>query len=240
MSLETRVDGEQPVVIVYAASAAGQVPNPASKRVHITHDGSGADARLVALLTSLSSTSSLQEVLVVGVDATTGSPITGRAVAPTIALEGESVEILGTTLILEVDERFSSLEEADAFALRVLRERTASRISAEVLTDGIPDIAVGGLIELQGIGTKFDGSYVVTRVEHRLGSDSNGGYSTVLRVRRADLGMFFLPSVDAEVLVAFDHGDVSKPLFFGSWWGCDSLPERSDDDTLCRLLRWPW
>jgi hypothetical protein len=95
---------------------------------------------------------------------------------------------------------------------------------------------------LHGTGADFDGAYVVTAVQHRIGPDSNGGYSTVLRVRRADLGMFLLPTVDDEVLVAFEHGDYSRPVVFGSWWGCDVKPpsERSDDSDHCRLLRWPW
>lgn len=241
-SVELGVDPTHPSVVIHAANEIPRTDAPPSTPIGIDTDSSGGGARLVAFLVALSSTSSLQEVLVIGVDAATGGALTGRAVAPTIALGGGSDDLFGTTLTLNVNERFSSLDEANAFALGILAERIASRVSAEVLTDGIPGIKVGGTIELQGTGVAFDGAYVVTGVQHRIGPESNGGYSTVLRVRRADLGMFFVPDVDDEVLVAFEQGDFSRPVIFGSWWGCDAKPpsERSDDSDHCRLLRWPW
>jgi Type VI secretion system/phage-baseplate injector OB domain len=242
VSVEHGVDPTHPSVVIHAANEVPRTDAAPSPAIRIDHDGSGGDARLVAFLAALSSTSSLQEVLVIGIDAATGAPVTGRAVAPTIPLGGGSDDPFGTTLTVTINDRFSSLDEANAFALRILTERVASRVSAELLTDGIPDIKVGGTIELEGTGTAFDGAYIVTGVQHRIGPDSNGGYSTVLRVRRADLGMFFLPAVDDEVLVTFEHGDLSRPIFLGSWWGCDAKPpsERSDDSDHCRLLRWPW
>jgi uncharacterized protein involved in type VI secretion and phage assembly len=43
-------------------------------------------------------------------------------------------------------------------------------------------------------------------------------------------GMFFLPEVDDEVLVAFAHGDVRLPYVIGSLWnGQDSPPEQNAD-----------
>ena len=242
VSVEHGVDPTHPFAVIHAANQVPRIDAAPSTPIRVDPDGSGGDARLVAFLAALSSTSSLQEVLVIGIDDLTGDSLAGRAVAPTIPLAGGSDDPFGTTLIVNVNERFSSLDEANAFALRILVERIASRVSAEVLTDGIPDIKVGGTIELQGTGAAFDGAYVVTGVQHRIGPDSNGGYSTVVRVRRADLGMFLLPAIDEEVLVAFEHGDPSKPVILGSWWGCDAKPpsERSDDSDHCRLLRWPW
>lgn len=242
VSVEPGVDETYPFFVIHAANEVPRTDAAPSTPIGVDPDGSGDDARLVAFLVALSATSSLQEVIVVGIDDSTGGSLTGRAVAPTIPLGGGSADPFGATLTVSVTERFSSLDEANAFAQRILAERVASRVSAEVLTDGIPDIKVGGTIELQGTGAAFDGAYVVTGVQHRIGPDSNGGYSTVLRVRRADLGMFFLPEVDDEVLVAFEHGDFSKPVFLGSWWGCDAKPPsgRSDDSDHCRLLRWPW
>lgn len=43
-------------------------------------------------------------------------------------------------------------------------------------------------------------------------------------------GFFFLPEVEDEVLVAFDHGDVSSPYVLGALWnGKDGPPVTNDD-----------
>lgn len=47
-----------------------------------------------------------------------------------------------------------------------------------------------------------------------------------------DRGMVFIPEVDDEVLVAFDHGDVRCPYILGAFWnGVDTPPtEKNGDD----------
>lgn len=43
-------------------------------------------------------------------------------------------------------------------------------------------------------------------------------------------GVFFLPEVDDEVLVAFEHGDLRFPYVLGALWnGKDAPPETNDD-----------
>jgi uncharacterized protein involved in type VI secretion and phage assembly len=45
-----------------------------------------------------------------------------------------------------------------------------------------------------------------------------------------DRGVYFLPEVDDEVLVAFEHGDVRFPYVLGALWnGKDEPPETNDD-----------
>lgn len=45
-----------------------------------------------------------------------------------------------------------------------------------------------------------------------------------------DRGAFFLPELDDEVLVAFEHGDINMPYVIGSLWnGKDNPPITNDD-----------
>jgi uncharacterized protein involved in type VI secretion and phage assembly len=45
-----------------------------------------------------------------------------------------------------------------------------------------------------------------------------------------DRGLFFLPEVDDEVLVAFEHGSPEFPYVLGALWnGKDKAPESNDD-----------
>lgn len=45
-----------------------------------------------------------------------------------------------------------------------------------------------------------------------------------------DRGSFFLPEVEDEVLIAFDHGDVNHPYVLGSLWnGADKPPQTNSD-----------
>ena len=45
-----------------------------------------------------------------------------------------------------------------------------------------------------------------------------------------DRGTFFLPEVEDEVLVAFDHGDINHPYVIGALWnGVDTPPEANSD-----------
>ncbi len=54
-----------------------------------------------------------------------------------------------------------------------------------------------------------------------------------------DRGLYFLPEVDDEVLVAFEHGDVHAPYVVGALWnGVDSPPEKnSDGKNNIRMIR---
>lgn len=52
-------------------------------------------------------------------------------------------------------------------------------------------------------------------------------------------GMFFLPEVEDEVLVAFEHSDIRRPIVLGGLWnGVDVPPEtNSDGENNIRVIR---
>ena len=226
--------------IIVEASGAESAGETTPERELVIARGSG-DARLVDFAPRLSAHSSVQAVLVTGILESTGERIVGRAVAPAIAVGSDSNEWAGATLTVETDRRFASIDDANALAQLTLNDLLVTRVSAEVLTDGLADIKAGGVIEVQGAGDPFDGRYLVRGVTHRFGGESYGGYSTALQVRRIDLGMFHHPEIDDEVLVAFEAGDLLRPYIVGSLWDCDSDTRgESSDDSRCRLLRWPW
>jgi uncharacterized protein involved in type VI secretion and phage assembly len=52
-----------------------------------------------------------------------------------------------------------------------------------------------------------------------------------------DRGWFFLPEIDDEVLVMFEHGDVHRPVVLGALWnGVDLPPERNRGGNERRVL----
>lgn len=240
VSVEPGFDQEQPSVLIGASSALSRVDSEPPDSVTAS-PGLDGDARLVAFFPRLSSTGSMQEVLVRGVDSSTGGPIVGHAVAPTILLGPGSDGSFGGRFAIDTDRRFASAGEANTFAASLLAELLATRISAEVVTDGSPEITIGRFVEIEGLDEEFDGAYYVAGVTHQFRSGPYGGYSSVFRVRRADFGMFRIPALDDEVLVAFEQGDLTRPYELRSLWECDARrTERPEHQDPCRLLRWPW
>jgi len=43
-------------------------------------------------------------------------------------------------------------------------------------------------------------------------------------------GIFFLPEVDDEVLLVFEHGDINRPYVIGSLWNGKDLPPETNSD----------
>jgi hypothetical protein len=72
-----------------------------------------------------------------------------------------------------------------------------------------PILRLRGSVEIAGVGSPFNGKYLVTGVSHRFD------------VARSDGALFSLPEVDDEVLVAFVGGDPDRPVILGSLWNPD-------------------
>jgi uncharacterized protein involved in type VI secretion and phage assembly len=64
-----------------------------------------------------------------------------------------------------------------------------------------------------------------------LSADDNSWWATVVSMGAgANRGMFFTPEVDDEVLVIFEHGDMTRPVVVGSLWGGKDKPPGSNSD----------
>ncbi|MBM3235946.1 phage tail protein [Candidatus Poribacteria bacterium] len=63
-------------------------------------------------------------------------------------------------------------------------------------------------------------------------SDSNESYWARIATLMAgkDRGSFFLPEVDDEVLVAFEHGDINHPYVVGALWNGVDTPHETNSD----------
>lgn len=64
-----------------------------------------------------------------------------------------------------------------------------------------------------------------------LAADAESNWARVATLMAGkDRGTFYLPEVDDEVLVAFEHGDLDRPYVVGALWnGTDTPPETNSD-----------
>src|SRR5262249_36548020 len=67
------------------------------------------------------------------------------------------------------------------------------------------------------------------------------GYEPWARLATTDQGTYFIPKVDDEVLVTFNHGDVTEPYVIGQVWNSDKRPpaEQEGDPVNKRIIRTP-
>ena len=164
----------------------------------------------------LSSTASVQQVRVRGWDPPHQQQFIGTATAPTILLVPRAIDPglappFGRRVDIETTEPLASVAEANAVALATLEQLTADRICGEAKTRGHAKLNAG-IVVVPGC---------------------TSGYSTLLRLGREDRGMFRIPEIDDEVLVAFEQGDFHRPVVVGSLFDevdrCTSDRDEDDD-----------
>src|SRR5262245_57897787 len=79
-----------------------------------------------------------------------------------------------------------SQQEAQAMAKARYRERARRFLTGAGVADGNPKIRVGAAVNLQGLGTVFNGPYFVTLAQHTF--DLDYGYRTTFEVERPGIG----------------------------------------------------
>lgn len=194
--------------------------------------------------------------------------------------------------VLEVRHPVVSQGEATKMAQAILDEINAGFLQADGLALGNPAIKPGIKVDIQKVGTKFSGKYIVTTVRHIYNASDGmttaftvqgaraqtisdlidqsmvekrmtelwGGIVTAVVTNNNDTeknmgrvkvkfpwlddqlesnwarmtatgagasrGFMWLPEVNDEVLVAFEHGDFDYPYVVGALWnGQDASPE---------------
>jgi phage protein D len=80
-----------------------------------------------------------------------------------------------------VDHPVASEEEALKLARALLANRSYEFLTAHGKVIGLPDLRPGDNVEIHGVGTRFGGTYFVTKVTHTL---SDKGYFTEFDARR--------------------------------------------------------
>lgn len=240
---------------------------------------------LLAFRPRMTLASQVSEVFVRGWDPEKQQPIVGQAKEGTLypdIKEGQNgaqwAEKFGSRKLVIVDQPVVSQAEADTLAAARLDERSGAFILAEGEAYRRPNIKAGAMIELQLLGKRLSGTYLVTGATHIYNAD---GFRTTFEVRGArtgllsdqlqgrpfrvrwpgvvpavvtnnhdpknwgrvkvkfpwmsedaesdwarmaglgggpEAGLYFVPDVDDEVLVAFEHGDFSRPYVLGGLW----------------------
>ena len=263
---------------------------------------SGSPVRLVwgddllSFSPRMSTTEQVNEVEVRGWDPVKKREVVGRATsgrgAPEVGLapSGSGADIAkqawGEAKIALVDQFVRSPAEAEALAQAAINEMASVFVEAQGTCQMNPDIAPGRLVQIENVGSRFNGSYYVTQVIHEWrvhqgmtsqftvsGRRDRGLWSLLQDVVPHSLGMgmvigivtnnmdpqemgrvkvkypwlsdndesawarvvapmagngrgfLYLPEVDDEVLIGFEHGDIHRPFVLGAMWnGIDKLP----------------
>jgi phage protein D/phage baseplate assembly protein gpV len=240
---------------------------------------------VVSLRLRLSTSGQVSTVIVRGWDPARKEPFTAQATRSALAGElspfpaGRSPR---TLLIGQAD--VSSKAEAQALADAVIAGQGGSLVVGSGVTAGRPDLDVGAIVTLHGMGRFDRGRYVVTEATHTIGRD---GYRTEFRLNGADVGrsgagdaggpggdvsvavgivtdnqdpahrgrvkvrratapegelwarlvspmagkgrgLYFVPEIDDEVLLGFEHGHPDRPYVLGALWNGKDEPPGND------------
>lgn len=143
---------------------------------------------------SLNTLQQVSEVIVRGQHPTTNETIEGRAG------EGDEDTKMGGTQTgpqvaaqafgrrkeqIHVDTPILSEQEATSLARAIYNDRALQLVTGTGSTIGLPRMRAGQVVELLGLGKRFDGDYYITRSAHSINS---GGYQTTFSVRRNSVG----------------------------------------------------
>lgn len=135
----------------------------------------------------------IDEVVVKGWDVDKKEPIVGRAnhghLYPGIqeSKDGKTwAQSFGSGKKVIVDQPVRSQVEADTFATARMDEVSGAFVEAQGVAFRRPDIKAGAIANIQNLGERFSGSYLITHATHVLTAD---GLTTTFNVRGSRLGL---------------------------------------------------
>jgi phage protein D len=80
-----------------------------------------------------------------------------------------------------VNQPVRSQQEATARAKAIYNDKALHFVTGSATTVGLPELRSGQLVEIEGVGYRFDGEYLVTETTHSFGGS---GYQTSFKVQR--------------------------------------------------------
>ena len=87
----------------------------------------------------------------------------------------------GDRTLVHVDTPFASQAECDDHAKGSYNNQAMTLITGSAETIGVPDLRAGTVIQMLGVGPRYEGYYIIDEATHNIGSD---GYKTSLTVKR--------------------------------------------------------
>jgi phage protein D len=143
---------------------------------------------LLAFLAYLSTSDQVSKVVVRGWDPKAKDALVGQAGSSDVAgtMSGRTVgpaaadRLFGSRVLTVVEQPVATQNEADLLAKGLLNEVALGYVVGRGVAVGDPGIRVGTVVELDGLGDRFNGLYYATRVTHVL----DDRFLTHLEVRR--------------------------------------------------------
>jgi len=146
-------------------------------------DGSENPPSMIEFMPTIAASDQVQSVTVLGWDSATKEPIDCTAEAattPGVSGSGEATGPAAAGLVAgtagkreTVDNApVANREEAKRLAESLLASRARKFLTATGRTIGVPDLRPGDNVEIHGVGTRFGGTYYVTKATHVL--DASG------------------------------------------------------------------
>lgn len=140
---------------------------------------------LIDFKPTLTTANQIKSVTVRGWNRSTRQAITAKVDIQSVGLNPDLRRILqacgDAREEIVVDEPVYTLEQAKAKARAILTDRYKLMVKASGTCVGLPDLRAGQRVQIEGLGTRLNGTYFVTDTTHTIG---DGGYTTRFNARR--------------------------------------------------------
>lgn len=156
---------------------------PTEQRAPVTYRLAWGES-LIDFQPELTTARQVKEVIVRAWDRKKKSPITGKATRAALGLRhDDEVEQAFNQRMDITSAVVADQKEADRMAMGHLLDIAHEMVTATGSTIGVPDLQAGRIVQIDGLGKRFDGRYFLTATTHTL---NDAGYITSFECRRED------------------------------------------------------